>query len=88
MSNVTINIPNKEQDDKCDKWIDYSCDKKNITLIELFRVCQHVHQQLDLKGSLPEFVGGGDLTDHEALMQSWIPTIKERILTRIENGES
>lgn len=88
MGNVTIYVPNKEQDEKCDKWIDFSCEKKNITLVELYKVCQHVNQQLDLKTNLPDFMGGGELSEHEELIDSWLPTIIERIKFRVESGES
>lgn len=84
---VTIIVPNKEQDALCDKWIDMSCEKKNITLRDLYNVTQQVDGQLQMKSQIPSQMGGGQLTDHEHLILSWTPTLLERIKTRIESGE-
>lgn len=55
----TIVLPNKEQDDKCDKWIDMSCEKKNITLRDLYNVCGQINQQLEMKKATTNSNGWG-----------------------------
>lgn len=85
---IEIYIPCKEQDAKCDEWFDWSCEKKNITLRDLYQVCSQVNQQLDLKDKIPPQMGGGDLTSHECLITAWLPTILNRIKRRVEAGES
>ncbi len=87
MTGVTINVPNKEQDILCDKWIDTSCEKRNLTLRHLHQVTQQVNQQLQMKQQMPPQMGGGLLTEHELLLISWLPTILERIKIRVEQGE-
>lgn len=84
---VTIVVPNKEQDNKCDQWIDMSCEKKNITLRDLYNVCGQIHQQLEMKDQLPPQMGGRELTLQESLIVSWLPSIMQRIKARVEQGE-
>lgn len=84
---VEIIVPNAEQDAQCDKWIDMSCEKKNITLRDLHNVCGQIHQQLQMKEQLPPPMGGGELSDHEMLIVSWLPAIMQRIKSRAEQGE-
>ncbi len=84
---VTISVPNKEQDAKCDQWIEMSCEKKNITLRDLYNVCGQIKQQLDMKQQIPVQMGGGELSSHESLIVSWLPSIMQRIKTRVEQGE-
>ena len=84
---IEIIIPNEMNDAKCDQWIDKSCEMKNITLQDLYQVCGQVNQQLKMKEQLLPMMGGGELSDHECLISSWLPTIMGRIKARSEAGE-
>ena len=84
---VTITIPTDMHSGKCDEWIDMSCEKKNITLRDLHSVCSQVSQQLQMKQQMRSMWGGGELSDHDCLSVSWVPTIIERIEERINKGE-
>ncbi len=46
---VTIVVPNEKYNEQCDKWIDMSCEKKNITLRDLHQVIAQYSQQLQMK---------------------------------------
>lgn len=83
----TIVVPNKEQDSKCDQWIDMSCEKKNITLRDLYNVCGQINQKLEMKQQIPPQMGGGELSLQESLIVSWLPCIMQRIKSRVEQGE-
>lgn len=83
---VTIVVLNKEQDDKCDQWIDMSCEKKNITLRDLYNVCSQISSQLEMKQQIPVQMGGGELSIQESLIVSWMPCIMQRIKARVEQG--
>ncbi len=85
---VTIVVPNEKYNEQCDKWIDMSCEKKNITLRDLHQVLAQYSQQLQMKDQIPPQMGGGDLDYNESLTVAWASTILQRIQQRVEQGES
>ena len=82
---IEIIMPNEMNDSKCDQWIDKSCEMKNITLQDLYQVCGQVNQQLKMKEQLPPQMGGGELSDHECLISSWLSWVVSKLEQKQEN---
>ncbi|CAH9013630.1 conserved hypothetical protein [Vibrio phage 501E54-1] len=84
---VTMIISNTKYNEQCDQWIDMACEKKNITLRDLYQVTTQYSQQLQMQEQIPPQMGGKELNYNESLTVAWASTILERIKQRIEQGE-